>query len=473
MSSYVSALEANEYLIRLETENDLLQFQVDGWCAWPTLRFDVGLALNNLPLTQRSRVRLDQHLIFALGDILAWFRLRPVHFVAKTYSSGLLEQMDGSYKDIWLDNLLCEIGNCFKIEGVNNPAFLARRSKAYLKSQMTTSTFAIMAGILARAKIGPRYIEVIASQISTRLINEPSLKVFTADRVARRLWSVYWSKKFYCWLLRRLRPEFVFTVDPGEYALVAAAKELNITTIEFQHGFLDGRAHYSYSWTEYALKYRAQMPIPDRFFLYGEHWKNELELNGFWEDTLRLVGSLRIDLYRKCRLRKWNQSAYLIVLTMQGIDIENTIAFMSEFLGIIHKHRNVELYVKLHPAYETSKSPYTTAFNGDPRVQIVLGSEEPSTFNLLARADLHLSISSTCHYDAIGLGVPTVILPFTSHEIVMPLKEIGHAFFANTPSELVEIVLQLQDYKVPAEIGEYYFKTGALENMKRELGLMS
>jgi hypothetical protein len=98
-----------------------------------------------------------------------------------------------------------------------------------------------------------------------------------------------------------------------------------------------------------------------------------------------------------------------------------------------------------------------------------MANESPSTFELLRDADLHLSISSTCHYDALGLGVPTVILPFRTHEVVGNLVEAGHAERADSPADLLRIVLGGRGRRVPPEVGGYYYEPGSLENMGREL----
>jgi hypothetical protein len=103
-------------------------------------------------------------------------------------------------------------------------------------------------------------------------------------------------------------------------------------------------------------------------------------------------------------------------------------------------------------------------------VRVISGSEAPSTFELLSSADLHLSISSACHYDALGLGVPTVIIPLANCDWVLSLHRAGHAFLAKTPKELLEIVSRLgRGGGVPDELGAYYFRPNALENMKRAL----
>jgi hypothetical protein len=125
----------------------------------------------------------------------------------------------------------------------------------------------------------------------------------------------------------------------------------------------------------------------------------------------------------------------------------------------------------MHPAYESDKRIYEKAFSADHRVRIISGSETPSTFELLTTADSHLSISSTCHYDALGLGVPTVILPFASSGWVLPLHQAGHAFLATTAESLLEIVWQFDGRGVPDDIGAYYFQPGALENLKTALGV--
>ena len=319
----------------------------------------------------------------------------------------------------------------------------------------------------------PHFVLEVAHELSLCLQRETGRQVFTPRLIALHLLSFYWTKRLYGALLERIQPEYALVADPGEYAITAAAKERDIDVLEYQHGFLDRDQHPAYAWTEHALKYKARMPIPDRLLLYGEYWKQELAVNGFWEDSLAAVGSLRMDHYRKARSVSNCSETCTIVLTTQGIDVENVIAFISGFLALADRRLQFRLYIKLHPFYETDKTPYEAAFLKHPEVQILLGSESPSTFELLARAQLHLTISSTCHYDALGLGVPTVILPFTSHEAALHLYETGQAFLAHSPQELFDIAVHWRDHAVPPGISEWYYKPGALENIKRELGLLS
>jgi hypothetical protein len=463
----LSAEEVDVLLHNMELKNDLLQYKVEGWCVWPILRFEIGCLMEDIPLTKRGKIWLIQLLILAIYSLRSLTLLKPARMIIKTYTSGLVERKEIYYKDIWFDDLLLSVGDYVKIETINNRKFIRRRKTALTKSNLVTNLLDLVTALLARVG-GPRYISEIAGKLYTGLNNELKLNGITLRWAERRLRNFYWCKKIYTYLLRRVRPAYLLTADPGEYALVAAAKEQGIKVIELQHGLIN-RHHYAYSWMADAVKNKRWMPIPDCLFLWGEYWKQELEMNGFWGNALYVVGSLRMEEYRHRKAAKKKEQVCTLLLTSQGIDVERIIAFVSDVLEASKGKHDIRLYIKLHPVYETSKTLYEGAFKDDPRVQVLLGNEDPSTFDLLTLVDFHLSISSTCHYDALGLGVPTIILPFATHESIVSLYEMGHAFLARTPTELLDILLRWKGREVPNEVGEFYFKKGALENMKREV----
>lgn len=459
---------AGERMRQLEVKYDLLKYEVDGWSVWPLLRFPLAMALTNLPMVSMNRVGLVQLLPIVGQDIFRLLSLRQSRYLVTVYASNRLEQEDKLYKDIFFDELLQNIGSYFKIEHVDNKIFIAHRKSALIKSNLTSTTFKSVVRLLAKAS-GPCYISGIAQQLSTWIESKLELNTFSPSRLTQLFRRFYWSKKVYGWFIGQIQPKYLFLVTAyADYALVAAAKEQGVQVIEFQHGSLD-RYHIGYSWPAQALPYKAKMPLPDRIFLYGRYWQEELEATGFWSKELCSVGSLRIDQYRRRKAPR-EDNLYTIVLTTQGVDTERLITFMADFLKLAQGQLAFRLYIKLHPA-ERSKEVYEVVFSADERVRILLSSEAPSTFELLSQAHLHLSIYSTCHYEALGLGVPTVILPLTSYEMVLHLKEAGQAFLASTPQALLDIVLQTKHYQVPAEVGAYYFETNALANMKKEMGL--
>lgn len=464
-------VEVDRRLRDLETTLDLLQYKVDGWSVWPLFRFSVMLAWLNPTSSQASgqNWQLADRPRFIAGDLFKLWALPSSPFVVIGYASNRSDMAQGRYKDIFFDDLLPELPGYLKLEHMDNKIFWARSTAALIKSDLTTTLFKTPASILARLG-GPGDIIETARALSAHLRRDFELELFTEQRVARTLLYFYWSKKLYTWLLRRIQPQYLLLVTAyADHAPVAAAKALGIEVIEFQHGLIDPQ-HAGYSWSPYALSYKATMPIPDRIFLYGKFWQQELLPNGFWAETqLCPVGSLRLDRYRKEVGTTSGESCHLVVTT-QGIDTERLIEFLTEFLALVQGQLKVRLTFKLHPA-ETSKALYQAAFQANEAVQIFLSSESPSTFELLAQADFHLSIYSTCHYEALGLGVPTVVLPLRFHDLMLPLCQAGYAHLARTPQVLVDLIQQGQSVSVPDEIRALFFAGSALENMKRELGL--
>jgi hypothetical protein len=458
--------ESIDFLQALEAKHDLLECRLDGWSVWCVLRFPLQLALVTPGTVPAARMSYRQRLSLSLADAGRLVRPRLSRYVVKTYSSGLVEREGERYKDIWFDDLIQEIGAVFKIEQVNSPMFLSRRAQALIPSDVTTTGIELAASALARVWRPTRAAEV-ARKVSGILAQELGPGVFPEEWVEPRLRLFLAGKALYRRLLMRIQPSFLLVADPGEHASVAAAKELGVTAVELQHGGTTDRFHSGYCWTGYGIPHRPTMPIPDRLYLYGEHTRREIDRHGFWGSSVRVVGCPRVDQYRTRRSEPAQDGPKVLLTT--GASIAETIAFMGEFLRASRDVPGLELWVKLHPIYERSPHAYLEAFRGDARVQVLSGSQDPSTFELLSRASIHVSVSSSCHYDALGLGVATVILPLPTHEIVLPLHQAGHALLAQSPADLAGMAAGWRGLRVPPDVSGYYFRPHSIRNMREDL----
>lgn len=465
-----SLQEATERVWEVEEKYDLLQYTVDGWCAWTLCRIPCTILLTSVKKSSQRLDRKEQRVII-LRDIQRLLKAQKVQYVFKTDSSGLADPESGLYRDIWVDDLIQAIGfeNSFKIEEVYIPSFISRRKDAFFKSDITTVFFDEFSLYLSkRNRITPKYITNVAQNLYNCLYNGFGTEVLTYKWIRQRLTRFYWKKKLYKLLFWRLKSTYLITVNAVHYELIAAAKEQQSTVVELQHGGFD-KYYPLYSWSTYAMKYKSLMPIPDRIFLYGDYWKKEIDTWSFWGASLRVVGSPRIDRYRERKNTAKKEEYIILLLTTQGIDQENIITFMSNFLHIAKGQLDIQLYIKLHPRFDMNKELYQNGFQEYDKVHVLKGNENPSTFDLLTQVHFHLSIYSSCHYEALALSVPTIILPFTRHESVLHLHTKGHAFLVHTPKDILDIIMSTQNYNVPDEVSEYYFKSNALENMKRDL----
>jgi hypothetical protein len=456
IGSSLSTADAEAVLRSAEAE--LLDVRVDGWAAWPLLRLASGYSLEQLQPGPRARLAPGSRMKLAVRDLLNLRRVCTADLLVKSVVSGLLDASAGGYRDAWFDGFLDVFDNRVLVVGINSPGLLDRLDQARHQPDLSTVLVDGIAAAAGRFQ-PPRGVDRSARRISTLLRGALGDDALPEVAVRASLLRFYWTKRGYGMLLDRVRPRLVLTADPGEFALVAAAKERGILVYELQHGSID-RNHHGYGWTDAARPFRQVMPIADRLLLYGDHWKEELDANGFWGDTAQVVGSLRIDSFRSRRSAP-DGSVYRVVITSQGIDSDGLARFLTQALNASRNSR-LRLVVKLHPAYEQSKMSYLEPLGKDERVTLLLGSEGESTFELLTRADLHLSISSTVHYEALGLGVPTAVVPLATHEIVLPLCEAGHAHLLQGPAELAALFDAGPPERVESDVSFHYFAPGAL-----------
>jgi hypothetical protein len=461
----IPPLEIDSTIRRLEEEHDLLRYEVDGWSAWTPLRFPIqwtfgyDLARHNRPWAKGERIA------YALRDLRALTRASASPFLVKTFTSGLTEPENGGYRDVWFDPLVGALGTGFRVETINNRAFLPRRGRAAVPSNMTSTAIDLIAALLARAR-PPRGLATVASDLSAYLTEAfPGANV-SRDWVASRIGLFAWQRRLYGQLLDRVTPKFVLAVDPCEHGLFAAARERGIPSFELQHGFIDP-FHSAYSWTAYAERYASTLPLPDKLLLYGEHWRRQATRHGFWASRARVVGSPRMDMYRSRRRNRPEARQRLFLVTTQGIAGRELVRLFRDFLE--HGPSDVQVIFKLHPAYDPDPAPFRDACAGQSRITVVAGSEDPSTFALLSSATWHATISSTCHYEALGLGIPTFILPFDSHEFVLPLAEAGHADVVSDGRTLAALVSSAPRQRVSPDVIDLYFKQGAVANICAEI----
>ena len=291
-----------------------------------------------------------------------------------------------------------------------------------------------------------------------------SVSGFGSEVVREMIAEHYSSKWTYRLLLRRLQPKAVFLIDSADFGVTAAARELSIPVIELQHGFTS-RFHPANSWERSAVPFKKHMALPNAIFTYGEHWRDELAANGFWDKELKVVGSSRIDEHRLKQSER-SDAECTILVTTQGLDSEKLACFLADFVRAATGRLPFRLVIKLHPFYDRDPAPYFAQLSGCAEVTILSGGEGPSTFDLLRRAHLHASIYSTCHYEALALGVPTVVLPFTGEENVADLVRAGHALKVASPEMFAEYASRWKTRRLPGGVSARYFRSGALANIK-------
>lgn len=401
----------------LERRNDLFAFLVDGWSAWRVLRNPLHRMAEALPLTQPARantarvfaaltgtVRLAGHLLW--GRRCAW--------LVKTCRSGLRMQAGDRFRDVYFDGLLATGKPYFKLEEINSSDFERQASLALFPPQLDSVVFTFWGKVLARlhpvAAARP-FCETLADTLQS----EVGITV-SAAWLQSRISTAYWQSRLYALLLKRLRPNAVLVSDTGEYGLIIACKRLGVKLIELQHGVFDA-AHPDAipAWVNGSA---AQLLLPDILACRGDYWIERLAGTRQGRDHAHAVGSELIDVARECCAARAKGGPLRIVLSSQGLDSERLAQWVAEFAAAAPAGQEWQLAIKLHPVYDAQ----TTCFNDlqqNPRIRVVGGGALPNIYDLLADADLHLSIASACHFDAAALGRPSGVIPLAGHESML------------------------------------------------------
>ncbi len=460
-------IEAVNKIKSFEQDYDVLRHQLDGWSVWPIVRGIFFYKIAGVSVPVRKKLTLIQLAKSGLHDLLKIVSVRNRKFVIFSFGHALQEGEKGKFKNAQFDDLLLKLGNFLKIERISNAIFYHRLHQALLRSELSDSLPFVLSRIMAKIYIPPKVRHCVA-QLMRNLTTIIGCDQAITVQISREISIYYWEKALYKLLFRFLGARFVLLGNPLMCSIVAAAKECDMKVVEFQHGFLDAKTHFGYAWRQADRQYKSFMHVPDVIFTYGQHWTDELLSTGFWETEPMTVGSLRIDSFR-ARSKKEKGPGPVVIWTSDGVNVEPAIQFMAEALKQVPANYRIRMIIKLHPAYEASKELYLSALSHDPRVQVLLGSESPSTFEILVESNLHLSGHSTCHYDAIALEVPTMVLPFDGHEKVAHLINNGLASLISSPAELAVRLMDTLSWKSPNRAGDHYFKPGALSNMLHAL----
>ena len=465
-SGRLTDAEAIQRLKEVERATGLYSIRVGQWSVWPLLKMSVMLKMTALELSsRRASPGAAARAGLALRDAAAISVARPRRILIKTATSTMVDVENGKYKDYIFDDLLAVLPSFHKIDAVIAADDVERRRNALVPPLASTAGPELGAALGSR--VGPSAEDRAAGEKIARILRtELGLNDCDAQWATFRIAHFGWSRASYKAMLRRLCTDGLVVADPGEHAAIAAARELGLSSVELQHGFLNAD-HPGYEYSQVDTGAASSIPMPDQLFVFGDYWKRILEEMPFWRGRIIAAGSLRLDSYR--RLPRQRSSGRTILFTTQGIDTPSVIRFLQQAWSQVAPDAKVRLVIKLHPLWDADPSPYAVVFGGDERVSVIPGSSEPNTLKLLTATDLHLSISSTCHYEACALGVPTVVLPFATSDNMAAMIAAGHAVQAQSPDHLAALMRGSSPLPVDPSASSFYFAPNARENMRQAL----
>ncbi len=361
--------------------------------------------------------------------------------------------------------------------GLDSLRRLDRRIVAW--ESLVTPALAIRAVIEGR-RIAKRFGGKLPGEvlgISAASLLSDRLPVLFGARLADSILAIETCREAFV----RLRPKCVYIVDAYDLwgrALVVAARQQGIRSVEVQHGII-GESHDGYLHLpgEVDPNLDQKTPfsqIPDAVAVHGQAAKDALVVHGHYPPrVIEVTGSPQVE-----AIRNRNENRQLARASI-GLDQTATYALffsapyhvfpvdethLRAFIACCKEIPAIKPILRPHPA-EYSQARFVNAAVEAGIDAPVLTVADP--FELIVAADIVLSYNSTTALDAMVLGRPVIHINMSGTPDMFPFVEEGHAVPVTTQAELAAALEMLTDPAMRADVarreepyaGHYYART--------------
>lgn len=418
-------------LIDIEKKHGLLDVEINGVKIWQALRMQIFLEIGlktgcyEVPHTVKDSVA-DR--IKAAGSFA-----RSILFHNPFCGKGKIETLvfdhnrkiniGGEFIDVhtkyFIDELL-ERGESFEV--YERPYMNRHYSKndPYRRHLDIILILTTLYGILFPSRIKAadrRFLARLQSEIGSAFRIDIDLEKMFSKEIARfrikyRLLKALMKKKG--------TREVYLVVGYGEAPLIKAARDLGVTSIEFQHGIF----------SEYALGYHfPAVPknsleyFPDRIYIWDDFWKKMCDLP-LTDERIVTYGFQHLIKTRE-EYRHLLKSEKQIIVISQGIAGPK----MSDIiLKNIEDLKDYTILYKLHPGEYHRWRQYESLvrLSEYDNVKVIDNNEIP-LYRLLAESRYLIGLSSTVIFEALSFGCNIFLIDLPGIEHMKKLIGAGKA----------------------------------------------
>ena len=458
---------------KLQENREIFTPRIERWPIWPMIKlilfYRILSGLNGdrqqsfVKRVYSEREELLQKIRYFIGGYYDWILLlfktknkRPEIMVFGSFSARYITE-DGEYKNPFYDDIFLSNKRKFNLFIVEEQSARKTHVVTVSKPNMMGEFLSLPGYILGRFRQPDDKIKNEVQKLYKLIENElkgyPDIinivrNEFNSGLAYRNIYRFFSIKKRASILIRKVKPSVVIiTSSPSYYGITAAAKEMDIPVIEIQHG-VSNNLHPSYNWPAWACDRKSELPLANKMFMWGSYWTENHMAKGFWKkEDLLPFGFCRMDEERE-RMQKYKDTPnkkesdiVKLVFTPSRDTRKESILFFSSFLEIVSQQNiKLMLYIKLHPGESADAYFYEHLYKRYPELCMVYKHADRSLYDLLRISDLHLSVHSTTHYEAIGMLTPTMVIGLNGSELMSDLLEKNAARLCKTPQELVQYV---------------------------------
>jgi hypothetical protein len=413
----------------IESNFDVLNITACGEKTWPILRWPYFYAIRNIAHARPSRKSKFEQLTDLFYGLPNWFGATDV--LCFSDSEGSTRRLiQGEYYNRLIDPIIDLIApeKCLLVE---IPAPKHRPSKSTHTKRITSSTVIETIARLQATFDGEIKIE------NREILGEIQRKygISVDDEKILRLYHI--KRRIYTSIYRSYKPKAIFFTEYyRDIARVKAAKELNIPTIEVQHGII-GTEHPAY---RSLLKIDSDY-YPDQLLTWGTTEKGYDDGTFFYKSNqIHPIGSYIIDFINKSykpndklqqEISRYKKSA---AVTLQKTVTKETMGFIQNAAEL-----NPTILYLLIP-----RQPLTIVTTLPENVKII---QDYNFYELMKYVDVHVTAYSSCTLEAPSMGVRNILINIGGYAKTFYgpiMRDTTVTKYVETPAELVEEVTKLK-----------------------------
>lgn len=478
MSDKKSIEIVNNFIYEIEKKYDLLNKKINNTFFWEKIRISVqSIILRKLSLIEKPHYKAKEkpfdRLIINFKGLLNFFSKNP--FFAGKFdilifgSPRRIKLEDGKFYDIYTDYFYEEIKNKYKIIYLEPPYFIgnthfkpARTEKIYYLDIIKTILAPITSKINRKKLVFSNDEVILLQNIENEIKSYFNISINLLSIVKHSIFvsigEIFWFKKLLC----KISPKVSFIVcSYGNENFIEACKDLNIKTVEIQHGTISPY-HLGYNFPLENLKKRS---FSDYIFLFGDFWKycSKFPIS---KENIISIGFPFIERQKKIYNEKQRKNQ--IVFVSQGT-VGKKLSLMAYELS--KKITNYKIVYKLHPGeYSVWRQLYPYLEESDITV---IDSNSVSIYSLFAESKIQIGVYSTAIFEGVYFGLYTFLIDINGIEHARILLDLNYATLVSDIDDLITNINSIQTKEITSgqknQNVEYLFKSNSIENFKNEI----
>ena len=439
MNNLNSLEKLAKYFCSLENEFNLINYEINGIKVWQYQRFrifnEIAVLTNMYKRAHTKKVGLFD--ILKASPSLLYYSIFSNPLIGNykrdylIFGSGRKTNVNGRLVDIYAKYFIEKehLKNYEIIEELieNQHLTKEKKNRKHQDYQQIRTFILSKLNFFTFNKEQKNFI----NKIENKIIHDLNISIDLSWLLKIGYLNFKYDYSFYNKLLQKRNPKKIYLVCSYTYkkALIAAAKNLEIETIELQHGTID-KLHMGYSYPgQNEIEY-----FPDKLYLFGQYWKETLQYP-IENEKLVIKGFPYFNFQKKYYENIQKKTNQLLIISQGTIGKKLSEIICNEENLL----KDFNVIYKLHPGeYARWKSEYPCLEKLARLKNIhIIDNNDINIYEYFASSPYVIGIYSTAIYEALSFNCKVVLMDLPGVEYMAELVNKNITGLAESLNEAI------------------------------------